>query len=90
MHGKTSSIQHDGKGIFKGVSKKLTVVRYHSLAVEPKTLPPVLRVSARSEDGTLMGIRHRSYPTEGLQFHPESLMTDEGKRLLKNFLGKRR
>jgi anthranilate synthase/aminodeoxychorismate synthase-like glutamine amidotransferase len=85
IHGKTSDITHDGKTIFAGLSPTLTVGRYHSLVVDPDRLPDVFEVSARG-DGVLMGIRHRDLPAEGVQFHPESVLTDEGKRLLKNFL----
>jgi anthranilate synthase/aminodeoxychorismate synthase-like glutamine amidotransferase len=85
IHGKTSDITHDGRTIFAGLSPTLTVGRYHSLVVDPDRLPDVFEVSARG-DGVLMGIRHRELPAEGVQFHPESVLTDEGKRLLKNFL----
>jgi anthranilate synthase component 2 len=86
MHGKTSEITPDGKGIFEGINRPITVMRYHSLAVEESSLPPELIVTARAEDGEVMGIRHRDHPTEGIQFHPESIMTPSGKRLLRNFL----
>jgi anthranilate synthase/aminodeoxychorismate synthase-like glutamine amidotransferase len=86
MHGKTSAIQHDGKTIFKSVPSPMTATRYHSLIVEEKSLPKELEVSARSEDGTIMGLRHQSLPVEGVQFHPESILTDHGKRLIANFL----
>jgi len=86
MHGKTSEITTDGKGIFEGINRPITVMRYHSLAVEEASLPPELIVTARAEDGEVMGIRHRDHPTEGIQFHPESIMTPSGKRLLRNFL----
>ena len=85
IHGKTSEITHDGRTIFAGLSPTLTVGRYHSLVVDPDRLPDVFEVSARG-DGVVMGIRHRELPAEGVQFHPESVLTDEGKRLLKNFL----
>jgi anthranilate synthase/aminodeoxychorismate synthase-like glutamine amidotransferase len=85
IHGKTSAITHDGRTIFAGLSPTLTVGRYHSLVVDPDRLPDVFEVSARG-DGVVMGIRHRELPAEGVQFHPESVLTDEGKRLLKNFL----
>jgi anthranilate synthase/aminodeoxychorismate synthase-like glutamine amidotransferase len=85
MHGKVSSIQHDGRGLFRGVSLPFVAGRYHSLVVaEP--LPADLEATARSDDGTLMGVRHRQYPIHGVQFHPESVLTGEGKRLLRNFL----
>jgi anthranilate synthase/aminodeoxychorismate synthase-like glutamine amidotransferase len=85
-HGKTSVICHDGKGVFRGVKNPLTVVRYHSLAVQEKGLPDCLEVSARTDNGIVMGIRHKQYRVEGVQFHPESIMTKQGKELLKNFL----
>ena len=86
MHGKTSMIKADGKTIYKGINKTFTAMRYHSLAVEKKSLPDCLTVTAESEDGEIMGIRHNQHPTEGIQFHPESIMTPVGKRLLRNFL----
>ena len=86
MHGKTSEITADGKGVFNGIHKPITVMRYHSLAVEEASLPPELVVTARADDGEVMGLRHRTHPTEGIQFHPESIMTPMGKRLLRNFL----
>ncbi len=86
MHGKISSVAHDGRGIFKGMSSPMSVVRYHSLAVAESTLPAFIEVSARSEDGEIMGIRHKNFPIEAVQFHPESIMTFGGKRLLANFL----
>jgi anthranilate synthase/aminodeoxychorismate synthase-like glutamine amidotransferase len=86
MHGKTSEITTDGQGVFDGVNRPITVMRYHSLAVEEASLPPSLLVTARAEDGEVMGIRHREHPTEGIQFHPESIMTPTGKKLLRNFL----
>jgi anthranilate synthase/aminodeoxychorismate synthase-like glutamine amidotransferase len=86
VHGKTSEISHDGRTIFAGLAPTLTVGRYHSLVVDPATLPDVFEVSARG-GGVIMGIRHRELPAEGVQFHPESVLTDEGKRLLANFLG---
>ena len=85
MHGKTSAVMHDGKGVFRGVSQPFTAGRYHSLVVaEP--LPADLEAAARTEDGTLMGVRHRHLPIHGVQFHPESVLTGEGRQLLKNFL----
>jgi len=85
MHGKTSSVQHDGRGVFKGVSQPFVAGRYHSLIVaEP--LPPSLEASAHTEDGTIMGVRHREFPIHGVQFHPESVLTGEGKQVLRNFL----
>jgi anthranilate synthase/aminodeoxychorismate synthase-like glutamine amidotransferase len=87
MHGKTSEIRHDGKGVFAGLSNPFTATRYHSLIVLPETVPDDLEISARTEDGLVMGLRHRRFPIEGVQFHPESILTLEGKRLLANFLG---
>jgi len=89
MHGKTSEIRHDGKGVFAGLSNPFTATRYHSLIVLAETVPDELEVSARTEDGQVMGLRHRRFPIEGVQFHPESILTVEGKRLLANFLGAR-
>jgi anthranilate synthase/aminodeoxychorismate synthase-like glutamine amidotransferase len=86
MHGKTSQVEHDGKTIFTGIDSPMTCTRYHSLIVSEKNLPEDLEVSARTTDGTIMGLRHRKYPVEGVQFHPESVLTDDGKRLIKNFL----
>ena len=86
MHGKTSPITHDGRGVFKGLPSPYTVVRYHSLAIERDTLPACLEVSAQTEDGEIMGVRHRQFPVEGVQFHPESIETEHGHRLLQNFL----
>ena len=85
VHGKTSEISHDGRTIFAGLPAKLTVGRYHSLVVDPERLPDAFEVSARG-GGVLMGIRHRELPAEGVQFHPESVLTDEGKAMLRNFL----
>lgn len=86
MHGKTSSITHDGKGVFTGLPNPFEAMRYHSLVVAEDDLPNCLTVTARSEQGELMGLRHREYAVEGVQFHPESIMTPEGVRLLKNFI----
>jgi anthranilate synthase component 2 len=86
MHGKTSSITADGRSLFQGIQSPFQAMRYHSLAVAREGLPDGLEVSAESEDGEIMGLRHRRHPTEGLQFHPESIMTTVGKRLLRNFL----
>ncbi len=90
MHGKTSEIEHDGKTIFQGVTSPFTATRYHSLIVSDQDLPDELEVSARTKDadGTdvVMGLRHRRYPIEGVQFHPESVLTSEGKKLVRNFL----
>ena len=85
MHGKVSAVHHDGRGVFKGVSQPFTAGRYHSLVVaEP--VPDQLEISARTEDGTIMGLRHRTAPIHGVQFHPESVLTPEGRKLLRNFL----
>ena len=88
MHGKTSDIRHDGRGVFVGLSNPLTATRYHSLVILPHTVPADLEVTAWAEDGEIMGVRHRRWPVEGVQFHPESILTVEGKRLLGNFLGR--
>ncbi|MHC4428149.1 MAG: anthranilate synthase component II [Planctomycetota bacterium] len=86
MHGKTSAIQHDGQGLFQGLARPLVATRYHSLVVEPESLPADFEISARTADGVVMGIRHREWPMFGIQFHPESVLTVEGKPLLANFL----
>ena len=86
MHGKTSEIQHDGKTIFRELPKPFTATRYHSLIVERETLPAELEISAETDDGTIMGLRHRKHRVEGVQFHPESVLTTSGFELLKNFL----
>ncbi|MFH1783400.1 MAG: aminodeoxychorismate/anthranilate synthase component II [bacterium] len=86
MHGKTSSIYHDSKTIFKGVSKPFTATRYHSLIIRKRSMPSVLEVSAWTKEGEIMGVRHKKYRVEGVQFHPESILTDQGKDILKNFL----
>lgn len=86
MHGKTSSIEHDGRGVFAGLPSPYTVVRYHSLAIEQASLPACLEVSARTDDGEIMGVRHREHAIEGVQFHPESIESEHGHRLLRNFL----
>jgi anthranilate synthase/aminodeoxychorismate synthase-like glutamine amidotransferase len=86
MHGKTSAIHHDGRTIFTGLENPFTATRYHSLVVSPDGLPDCLEVSARTGDGVIMGLRHRRHPVEGVQFHPESILTTEGKRLLRNFV----
>ena len=87
MHGKTSPIRHDGRGVFAGLSNPFTATRYHSLVIVPHTVPDALEVTAWADDGEIMGVRHRHWPVEGVQFHPESILTVEGKRLLGNFLG---
>ena len=86
MHGKVSRVRHDGKGVYRGLPRPLEAARYHSLCVERESLPPCFKVSAWAEDGTIMGIRHRRFPAEGVQFHPESIATPAGKKLLANFL----
>jgi anthranilate synthase/aminodeoxychorismate synthase-like glutamine amidotransferase len=86
MHGKTSAISHDGKTIFSGIPNPFPATRYHSLIVERKTLPACLEISATSPDGLIMGLRHRESKMEGVQFHPESVLTESGKQLLANFL----
>ncbi|MFC1858236.1 anthranilate synthase component II [Thermodesulfobacteriota bacterium] len=86
MHGKTSTINADGKNLYKGINKPFKAMRYHSLAVSRENFPQCLEISSEAEDGEIMGIRHRTHPTEGIQFHPESIMTPVGKRLLRNFL----
>jgi anthranilate synthase component 2 len=88
MHGKTSTIEHDGRGVFTGLTGPFVASRYHSLMVAESGLPDDLEVSARTrEDRTIMGLRHRRWPIHGVQFHPESILTEEGRRLLRNFLG---
>jgi anthranilate synthase component 2 len=86
MHGKTSMIYHDGQGVFRGLPNPFEATRYHSLAVERASLPEVLEVTAHTEDGEIMGLRHRQLAIEGVQFHPESILTRVGKDLLRNFL----
>ena len=86
MHGKTSEIRHDGKGVFAGLPDVITATRYHSLVVHRDSVPAELEVSAESEDGLVMGLRHRELPVEGVQFHPESILTESGHALLRNFL----
>jgi anthranilate synthase/aminodeoxychorismate synthase-like glutamine amidotransferase len=86
MHGKTSEIQHDGKTIFRDLPQQFVATRYHSLIVERKSLPGTLEISAETADGTIMGLRHRKLRVEGVQFHPESILTSAGFRLLENFL----
>ncbi len=87
MHGKTSEIHHDGKGLFAGLPNPFVATRYHSLVVDPESVPDELEVTATSNDGVVMGLRHRSLPVEGVQFHPESVLTVSGPALLANFLG---
>lgn len=86
MHGKTSMIHHDGKTIFKGLPNPFEATRYHSLIIKRETLPSVLEISAWTEDGIIMGVRHKEFKLEGVQFHPESILTTTGKDLLRNFL----
>jgi anthranilate synthase/aminodeoxychorismate synthase-like glutamine amidotransferase len=90
MHGKTSQVEHDGKTIFSGLSSPMTATRYHSLVVSEKGLPKELEISARTQgrdgESVIMGLRHRRYPVEGVQFHPESVLTSDGKQLIRNFL----
>ncbi|RXE56872.1 anthranilate synthase [Methanoculleus taiwanensis] len=87
MHGRTSLIRHDGKRLFAGLESPLTATRYHSLILDPGTIPPELAVTARSaDDGVVMGVRHTLYPIEGVQFHPESILTPEGSQMMANFL----
>ena len=85
-HGKTSMIHHDGKGVFAGLPNPFEAIRYHSLVVYPETLPDSLEVTAWTDNGLVMGLRHKEHPVEGVQFHPESIMTPDGKALLQNFL----
>lgn len=86
MHGKTSEIHHDGRGVFAGVPSPFTAVRYHSLVIEPASMPECLELTARTDMDEIMGVRHREYAVEGVQFHPESILTEHGKQLLANYL----
>jgi anthranilate synthase/aminodeoxychorismate synthase-like glutamine amidotransferase len=86
VHGKTARISHDGEGVYEGLEQNFEATRYHSLVIEPDSLPDCLVVTSRSEDGVIMGVRHRELPVEGVQFHPESIMTRSGHELLRNFL----
>jgi len=86
MHGRTSVITHDGAGVYRGLAPHLTVTRYHSLVVDPTTVPEDLLVTSRTDDEVIMGLRHRSLPIEGVQFHPESILSDDGLRMISNFL----
>ena len=88
MHGKISHIQHDGLGVFAGLENPFVATRYHSLVIEESSCPEALEITGRSEDGQIMGVRHRELPVEGVQFHPESIKTEVGHRLLDNFLGR--
>ncbi len=87
MHGKTSLIRHTGQGVFRALPNPLEATRYHSLAIERASLPACLEITAWTDDGEIMGVRHRQFPIEGVQFHPESILTQHGRRLLANFLG---
>jgi len=86
MHGKVSPVEHDGKGLFAGLPREFEAGRYHSLIAEPESMPSVLEVTARTAEGEIMGVRHKSLPIEGVQFHPESVLTPEGPKLMGNFL----
>jgi len=86
MHGKVSTVRHDGEGVFRGLPAEFSVTRYHSLAVERASLPACLKITAESEDGEIMGLRHRDYAVEGVQFHPEALLTEHGHPMLQNFI----
>ncbi len=86
MHGKTSNVKHDGKGVFEGLKNDVQVMRYHSLAADPNLIPDVLEITATTEDGEIMGLRHKEYKVEGVQFHPESIMTPMGKKMMRNFI----
>jgi anthranilate synthase/aminodeoxychorismate synthase-like glutamine amidotransferase len=86
VHGKTSHVTHDGKGVFAGLPNPFEAIRYHSLSIQPETVPDCLEVTAKSDSGVIMGVRHKELPVEGVQFHPESILTTVGKDLLRNFL----
>jgi anthranilate synthase/aminodeoxychorismate synthase-like glutamine amidotransferase len=86
MHGKVSAVAHDGRGVFRGLPSPFEATRYHSLVIAEETLPAVLEIAARTADGEIMAVRHRELPIEGVQFHPESILTTQGKPLLRNFL----
>jgi anthranilate synthase component 2 len=88
MHGKTSLVEHDGRGVFRNLPQRFEATRYHSLVIEGESCPEILEVTARTADGEIMGVRHRTLPVEGVQFHPESVLTLEGKALLANFLAR--
>ena len=87
VHGKTAKILHDGEGVYKGLPQGFQATRYHSLVIDPASVPESLVVTSRTEDGVIMGVRHRDLPVEGVQFHPESVLTEGGRQMLKNFLG---
>jgi anthranilate synthase/aminodeoxychorismate synthase-like glutamine amidotransferase len=86
MHGKTSPIRHDNRGVFAGMPQEFTATRYHSLLIERETLPDCLEISAETAEGEIMGVRHKTLPVEGVQFHPESVLTENGRRILENFV----
>jgi len=86
MHGKTSEIRHDGRSLFRGIRQDFTATRYHSLVVDPESVPDELAISAKTRDGVVMGLRHLSWPLEGIQFHPESVLTIEGPRIIRNWV----
>lgn len=86
MHGKTSPVNHDGTGLFENVTQDFIATRYHSLVVDPETIPDCLEVTARSDNGTVMGLRHKAFPISGVQFHPESILTTEGPKIVKNWI----
>ena len=88
MHGKSSLVHHDGLGVFDGLPNPFEAIRYHSLAIQPETVPDCLEVTARTDNGIIMGVRHREHPVEGIQFHPESIKTEVGKDILRNYLQK--
>ena len=90
MHGKVSSVTHDGRGVFAGLPSPITGTRYHSLAIDPQSMPACLEVTATSDDGEVMGVRHREFAVEGVQFHPEAILSEHGHALLKNFLSRER
>mgnify|MGYP003337975746 FL=1 len=86
MHGKLSRIQHDGESVFRGLENNFLATRYHSLTIDPASVPPVLKVTAKSDDGVIMGVMHKTHPVHGVQFHPESIASQHGHALLQNFL----
>jgi len=86
MHGKTSTIKHDGKSVFDSIADGFTATRYHSLVLDPDNIPDILEITARSDDEVIMGVRHRKFPIEGIQFHPESILTEEGPKIVENWL----
>jgi len=87
MHGKTSPVEHEGAGVFAGIEKPMTATRYHSLVIDPSTVPDCLEVTARTKEGEIMGVRHREMAIEGVQFHPESILTGSGMQMMKNWVG---